>query len=223
MRNSVRLEGPGEEIPGSASTLQLRNEEARRIARLIRPHLDHYVGLYDERKYPPKNYNSARREFRKPTVAGPGAIENALLWKWGHIGKAAIPHAHRELITHIQGAWAEIAGTMPQSAPAVFDLLEQRIGPGRFITVAFLLHLVRPTEVPIVDQHNFRAVQHLVRQIRPSWTSKRRPTSYSDLETVAIFMTTVLRAWHQSMPVSAPDERTLDKFLMMYGKKLKTM
>jgi hypothetical protein len=36
-----------------------------------------------------------------------------------------------------------------------------------------------------------------------------------------MFMGAVLKAWRQSMPVSAPTSRTLDKFLMMYGKSIK--
>ena len=85
----------------------------------------------------------------------------------------------------------------------------------------FLLHLLRPLSVPIVDQHNFRAVNSLIRQVRPSWQSKTMPTRYRDLETVAMFMAAVLKGWRQSMPASAPSSHRLDKFLMMYGKALK--
>jgi hypothetical protein len=99
--------------------------------------------------------------------------------------------------------------------------LDARFGPNRFITIAFLLHLVRPRAVPIVDQHNFRAINKLMLEVRPGWRSKSMPSRYRDLETVAMFMGAVLRAWRQAMPESAPSSRTLDKFLMMYGKAMK--
>ena len=75
--------------------------------------------------------------------------------------------------------------------------------------------------MPIVDQHNFRAVNSLIRQVRPDSQRKAMPSRYGDLETVAMFMAAVLKAWRQTMPVSAPSSRRLDKFLMMYGKAIK--
>jgi hypothetical protein len=76
----------------------------------------------------------------------------------------------------------------------------------------------RPADVPIADEHNFRAVNWFMREVRPVWRMKAMPARYRDLETVSTFMASVLTAWRQCMPVSAPSKRTLDQFLMMYGK-----
>ena len=122
------------------------------------------------------------------------------------LGKPGFPAAHARLIAQIQNGWSEAVAALPASTVGAFEELDARFGPKRFITVAFLLHLLRPLSVPIVDQHNFRAVNSLIRQVRPSWQSKTMPTRYSDLETVAMFMAAVLKAWRQSMPASAPEQ-----------------
>jgi hypothetical protein len=200
---------------------RLSSEEASRLAQGIRPQLGEYADRYDQKKYWPKVYASVRREFRQSAGPSREAIREALLWKWGHLGKPAFPAAHAALITQIQNGWTEAVAALPGPTAGAFEELNARFGPNRFITVAFLLHLLRPAIVPIVDQHNFRAVNSLIREVRPDWRPKAVPSKYRDLETVSMFMTAVLKAWRQSMPISAPSSRRLDKFLMMYGKAIK--
>lgn len=202
-------------------TERLSADEARRIARAIRPSLHEYAARYERRKYWPSVYNSVLRQFGRGDRVPKDAIRDALMWKWGHLGKPTIPSAHRALIIDIQNAWSEAVADLPLAPSDAFAVLNQRFGPKRFVTIAFLLHLVRPADVPIVDQHNFRAVNWFMREVRPGWRMKGMPTRYRDLETVSTFMASVLIAWRQCMPVSVPTRRRLDRFLMMYGKALK--
>lgn len=44
---------------------------------------------------------------------------------------------------------------------------------------------------------------------------------YADIALIAAFMEAVLEAWVLQAPESAPSDRDLDKFLMMYGKAIK--
>jgi hypothetical protein len=118
----------------------------------------------------------------------------------------------------IQNSWSETVADLPPLPSHPFAVLNQRFGPPRFVTIALLLHLARPADVPIVDQAQFRAVNWFMREVRPVWRMKAMPARYRDLETVSTFMASVLTAWRQCMPVSAPSKRTLDQFLMMYGK-----
>jgi hypothetical protein len=87
--------------------------------------------------------------------------------------------------------------------------------------VAFLLHLLHPRSVPIIDQHNFRAVNALLAAVRPEWKGRSRPTMYGDIALVGTFMDAVLRAWSRHAPTTVPKPLDLDKFLMMYGKSIK--
>jgi len=196
--------------------------EAWEIAKAIMPRFSEYADQYDTKKYWPDVYQRVRREFREPTVVGAGTLRDALLWKYGHLGKSAIPPAHELLISQVQRGWLSAAAALPGTPEDGFVVLDRHFGgKTRFITVAFLLHLVYPADVPIIDQHNFRAVNALLLAVRPRWHSKTRPSLYGDITLVATFMKVVLTAWGRRADASVPTDRELDKFLMMYGKSIK--
>ena len=111
--------------------------------------------------------HSARRRFGRGAGVPKETIRDALMWKWGHLGKPVIPSADMALIVDIQQGWNEAVADLPNVPSDAFAVLHQRFGPQRFVTIAFLLHLVRPADVPIVDQHNFRAVNWFMREVRP--------------------------------------------------------
>src|SRR5947207_15984695 len=99
----------------------------------------------------------------------PGTLRDALLWKYGHLGKPAIPPAHERLISQLQRGWPAAVAALPNVPKHVFVALDRDFGgKTRFITVAFLLHLLYPSKVPIIDQHNFRAVNALMAEVRPT-------------------------------------------------------
>jgi len=197
--------------------------EAWEIAKAIRPQLAEYADQYPIKKYLPAVYQRVGREFRQPTEVGPGTLREALLWKYGHLGKSAIPRAHELLISQLQRDWPTVAAALRGAPEDDFRVLDLRVGgKTRFITIAFLLHLLHPGEVPLIDQHNYRAVNALLAASRPGWRSRTQPSRYADITLVAAFMKAVLTAWRRRAPASVPSDRELDKFLMMYGKSIKS-
>jgi hypothetical protein len=196
--------------------------EAWQIAEAIRTRFAEYVAQYDTKKYWPVIYGRIRREFRQPERMAPGTLRDALLWKYGHLGKPAIPPAHELLVSQLQRGWPAAVTALPAAPDDAFVAIDRDFGgKTRFITVAFLLHLLHPRKVPIIDQHNFRAVNALLAGVRPAWKIRRRPSQYADILLVAAFMEAVLTAWRRRAPESVPSNRDLDKFLMMYGKAIK--
>jgi hypothetical protein len=201
---------------------RLSDAEAWQIAKAIRPRFEEYVAQYDTKKYWPVVYQRVRREFGQPERLAPGTLRDALLWKYGHLGKPAIPPAHEVLISQLQRGWPAAVAALPGDPEDAFVAIDRDFGgKTRFITVAFLLHLLHPRKVPIIDQHNFRAVNALVAAVRPAWKTRRQPSKYGDISLVAAFMEAVLAAWLRRAPESVPSDRDLDKFLMMYGKAIK--
>ena len=219
MRRIVR--GHYDPIVSAPISARLSDAEARRVAKKIRPQFAEFVKRFDDRKYPSEVYRRICREFRRPERLPCDTLREALRWKWGHQGKQAIPTAHESLIGELQQSWAAAVAGLPQAPEDAFVALARHLQgkTKRFITVAFLLHLLHPDKVPIIDQHNFRAVNALWAAVRPAWIIKRRPSRYEDIKLVAAFMDAVLSAWRACE--SAPTARELDKFLMMYGKHLK--
>jgi hypothetical protein len=199
----------------------LPDEETVRVVELIRPSFDEYVSKYDERKYPPGIYENLLRAFGTDHKVSDDDIRTALLWKFGHLAKRRIPSSHEALISHLQEQWRELSSATLASTVEAFDRFAAVEGPRRYITVTFLLHLLRPAEVPIIDQHNFRAMNCYFSKVRPGWHGKSKPSSYADLETLSSFLRAVRACWKRIEPSSVPCQRHLDRFLMMYGRALK--
>ena len=82
--------------------------------------------------------------------------------------------------------WPSIFPTIQR--PFMSPSIERFGGKTRFITVAFLVHLLHQTTVPTIDQHNFRAVNDLMTSVRPTWKARQRPSKYADILLVSSFM-----------------------------------
>ncbi|MBE3064033.1 MAG: hypothetical protein IMZ69_03335 [Spirochaetes bacterium] len=122
----------------------------------------------------------------------------------------------------IWSRWDAFCGPLPLDPPGIFNYWMDALC-GRttqpYITVTFLLHLLRPTESPIIDRYTFRAMNALACRVRPDWKGKQTPSSYDDLLTYTEFFERLLAAWsagHET--ISRAD---LDKVLMVYGQRLK--
>lgn len=185
------------------------------ITSTVRDEFQHFRIKYDLQKYPQAVYLSALDSFRSPTTIPVGTLREVLLWKYGHLGKARIPGTHDRLILQIQNSWYGAAIELPVGPEQTFDCLNRAFGtPKRFITVAFLTHLLRPRQVPLIDRHNFRAFNLLMSRCRSTWEAKERPTRFSDLTALSTFMAAIRHAWGSA----SPSLREMDMFLMMYGK-----
>jgi len=196
--------------------------EASAIVQRIKPRFADIASTYDTRKYWPQVYERVAEAFKTPTRVAPEILDEALRWKFGHLGKPRIPGSHRELIHQLQREWPRLAPDIPSSPAGAFAFLDAQLGgPSRFITIAFLVHLLFQAGIPIIDQHNFRAVHRLLRESRPGWRGRKKPSRFEDIELVAWFMDAVITAWQSEAESNAPSSRELDKFLMMYGKSIK--
>lgn len=188
--------------------------EANQIVRKISPILPTIVEEYDFGKYPAGDYNVLKDQFAALTASRQN-IEKALLWKWGHWGKPNFPQHHRLLISEIQELWDDFVESDAKKHP--YDTFTWWLGklgrPTTYITVAFLTHLVhheRP--LPIIDQHNYRAMNALITSVRAGYSYKKKPSNWNDIELLKSFMVLLC----ERLPdVGFGD---LDRFLMMYGR-----
>lgn len=194
--------------------------EAERIAALISSDLHDYVGRYDTRKYPPDVYHRIRRAFSAPKSLGPAHIESAMFWKYGHLGKSGYPKHHVRLTEDVQQLWPLFLRSRLMEPEAIREFWAKELGRSNaFITIAFLVHLLHQHDLPIIDQHNYRAVNYYMTRVRRSWISKREPDSMDDLALVVGFIKSVRSAWPRGR--RRPSARDLDKYLMMFGKMMK--
>jgi hypothetical protein len=202
-------------------TERLTEEDASRIVEMIRPCFVRYLSEYDCKKYPPEVYMELVRSFRTADGVTDKTIRSAVIWKFGHTGKSHIPTSHEALISFLRKRWPEVSASSAGSASEGFDRFIRVLGPGRYITACFFLHLLRPIEIPIIDQHNFRAINYYIGAVHPSHRNTRKPSKYADLVTLINFLNAIRSAWSALDPSTVPSHRELDRFLMMFGRSLK--
>jgi hypothetical protein len=199
--------------------LTLTTEEKRSVCNDIAPRFQQFLDEFDTTKYPNEAYDSFSLAFGAPAQVTGVHIFDALRWKYGHWNKNNFPQTHKNLINRVSSLWPEITIHQPFTASNLFTSFSCRFHIS-YITSAFLTHLLFPFSTPIIDQHNFRAMNHFVGQVRPGWTHKAKPSRYSDLEDIQAFMSAILATWTEATNTLSPSSRDLDKFLMAFGKSI---
>lgn len=187
--------------------------EAQKISALVRPCFDELLVRYDFEKYPAEHYERFKREFSE--IHGMPSIEDALRWKWGHWKKRSFPESHKALIKEVTNSWPEfVASAEARNSRSTFEWWSTRLSRRTtYITAAFLTHLVHHVQLcPIIDQHNFRAMNAFLAIVRTGHVGKKKPSTWSDIDNLRAFLLTLL----PHLEGRTFDE--LDRFLMMYGR-----
>ena len=189
--------------------------ELSEIASEVARQFDRCLRQYDYSKYPVDRYEQFKKAFSTLKTPNP-EIFDAMVWKWGHWGKPNFPEAHKLLIKEIELKWPafsdSIDGHIPQSTFHYWKRALER--NTRYITTAFITHLVHFNDVPIIDQHNYRAMNGLIWQVRPTHLWKRVPSNWDDIIKLKSFLSQIQES-------TGHTESELDKFLMMYGAENK--
>ncbi|PMZ92911.1 MULTISPECIES: hypothetical protein [unclassified Pseudomonas] len=191
----------------------LKATDWQRITNVVKKTYTSHRELYSFKKYPALDYDSFKDTFS--ALAEKVDLSAALLWKWGHWGKDDFPSKQKALIGEIESLWPAFRGWAlsagDQFTPeATFRWWHKRLGRLRYITSAYLTHLIHPLQVPLIDQHNFRAMNHL-RQIP---AAKKKPSTWCDIVRLKHFLREASQRFQRQ-------ETEFDKYLMMYGRALK--
>ncbi len=195
--------------------MQINNTQYKPIIKFIDENFLQYYNMYDSSKYSLDEYKEYQYSFSRlaPTNT---FIEEALKWKWGHAGKSNFPQSHKDIIQEVQSNWKTFASkkfTNPQDTFEYWKSIFNR--KTTYITTVYITHLVHYSEVPIIDQHNYRAMNHLIKLfVDGDYQFKKKPSNWNDL----IQFTKFINDISESMTI---DKEKLDKFLMMYGKTIK--
>ena len=179
---------------------------------------DCYLNQYDSKKYPLEIYKNAKRSFSSKKSSN-DEIANALNWKYGNLGKSNFPKSHKSLIIEVEKAWKHFVESKSKDTPnSTFEWWKERLSngkSGRFVTVAFITHLVHNTKgIPIIDQHNFRAMNYFMNKSSLNPHLKKNPSNWEDIELLMKFISDISISLNRN-------HDDVDKFLMMFGKELK--
>jgi hypothetical protein len=194
--------------------MNMNRTQIREISKVF----DCYLNQYDSKKYPLEIYKNAKRSFSSKKSSN-DEIANALNWKYGNLGKSNFPKSHKSLIIEVEKSWKYFADSKAKdSSRGTFDWWQQRLTngkSGRFITIAFITHLVHHSKnIPIIDQHNFRAMNYFMNNSTLSPNAKKNPSNWEDIESLESFISEISKSLKRKVD-------DIDKFLMMFGKELK--
>lgn len=194
--------------------MPISQNETNQIIERITPIFDQVLNEYDFGKYPAEAYTRFKDAFSSLTCTS-NDISDAMIWKWGHWGKQNYPQDHRNLIAEVQGLWPQfLASGYTETSAQTFEWWRVHFNrQTTYITTAYITHLIHhDNPLPIIDQHNFRAMNSLLGCVRPPMRSKKKPSNWADIVTLSEFMTSIQAA----IPHRSFSE--LDRFLMMYGR-----
>ena len=197
--------------------MRINQTEAKQIAGFIFSCFNQISKKYDFKKYPKCVYGRCKLKF---SALNPGNqdIHDALVWKYGHWEKSNFPKAHRKVIREVQNLWPQFIKTGNHHSPeGTFQWWQSKIKrpKTRYITVAFITHLIHhKSAIPIIDQHNFRAMNTLIAGVK-NHKYKKAPSSWQDILDLKFFMNKLLPH------LNNVDVSELDRFLMMWGKIVK--
>jgi hypothetical protein len=190
------------------------HDEALGIASRISPIFDEVSASYDFTKYPYADYVKFKEVFSSKPLMN-NEIADALLWKWGNWGKRNYPKRHRDLIQEIQYLWpAFIDSGCGDTSRRTYEWWLKKLNRHTaYITVAYITHLIHHREpFPIIDQHNFRGMNALLRDFRGFDTANKKPSQWQDIMKLRDFINAIVKA------MGNRSSEEIDRFLMMYGK-----
>lgn len=207
--------------------MQINQTEAKQIAGFILFCFKQVSQKYDFKKYPKCVYDRCKLKFSVLNPANQD-IHDALVWKYGHWGKRGkqkFPKAHSNVISEVQGLWLQFKETGNHHHPPhdTFKWWKNKIKrpKTRYITVAFITHLIHhnweipDSAIPIIDQHNFRAMNSLIAMVKKNHSYEEKPSSWQDISDLKDFMCALLPH------LNNVDISELDRFLMIWGKCVK--
>ena len=195
--------------------MQINPTQAQQIAQFISFCFNQIHKKYNFKKYPKYVYNGFKIKFSALNAANQD-IHNALVWKYGHWGKSKFLPAHYTVIQDVQKLWPQFIKTGNHHSPhGTFQWWQSKWPKTRYITAAFITHLIHHKSIPIIDQHNFRAMNTLIARVKKNHSYKKVPSSWQDILDLRDFMITLLPHLN-NVNVS-----NLDRFLMMWGKIVK--
>ena len=197
-----------------------KKETIKKIINELNSDGDRLLEKYD---YDIPEYNRLTKIFKKPTQVKDDDIKKALKWKYKIYFKT-----HWSTTENIQKNWNHFTFFLSCGTPKMKDIYKYWEQKGcSCVTSTWFAHLTLHNDkdiIPIIDQHNFRALNYYAEEydnqkINNCWAKKgEKPTSYDDLLNLKKLIIDLLEDKELKY-----EYRDLDIILMMYGKELSKM
>jgi len=197
--------------------LSLNDKEKKAIATLVNERIDEHLSRFPYARYPVEPLDEWKRMFCDPATVPITALRQALGWQLGGWQRKDLPSAHSRTILNIAKAWPEFAQNVTFGAAQSLQFWEKRLPDWQngFNAAALLLHLMRPDDFEIADQHRIQAMAELLKAINHQDVEQVFSRSLQDLERYSVFF----RAIIPKLPFGTRNRMQLDRFLKAFGNR----
>jgi hypothetical protein len=168
----------------------LNNSQKEMINRKIDFFFDEIILKYEENKYDEKEYDRLKCLFENAQDVKKVALRHALMWKYGKKTFETFKRneSHVGTVDLLWEKWPIFVKRRLSAGQPQFDFLFSNAKKTQYISVAFICHLLSPDEVPIIDQHNFRALQYFLHDEKYPENVKMKPNSWDDIQSLKSFI-----------------------------------
>ncbi len=192
-------------------SMTLSEKEKRAIAAFVQEHVDEHLFRFPYARYPVEPLDEWKRMFCDPAAVPITALRQALGWQFGAWQRKDLPSAHSRTILNIVKAWPEFVQSAAFGAAQSFQFWEKRLPDWQngFNAATFLLHLLRPDDFEIADQHRIQAMAELLKAINHQDSEQAFSRSLQDLERYSEFF----RAIMPKLSFGSKNRLQFDRFL----------
>ncbi|WP_289137775.1 hypothetical protein [uncultured Brevibacillus sp.] len=198
-------------------SINLIEKEKRAISALIQDRIDEHLSHFPFARYPAEPLEPWRRTFSDPKSLPVETLRQVLRWPLGGWARNDLPSAHSRTIIAFIKLWPEFAEKAAFEPSQVFRFWQQKLTDWQngFNAVAFLLHLMHPDAIEIVDSHRISAMRELMKTAGLPEGEHPHPLSFAALEQYSQFFRLIL----PKLPYGSDSRNKLDRFLKAYGNR----
>jgi hypothetical protein len=191
----------------------LTKTQENKISKKIDWFYGEIIDKYDESKYDEEEYARLKRVFSDPFDVDYYDLKHALMWKYGKSTEKSFNKnkSHLGTVRTLNNNWKAFASQKLRAGESQFNFLMSKAKSTQYISIAFICHLLSPGKVPIIDQHNYRALRYFLMDSGYKKTMKGSASNWEDIVLLKDFINRFTRGKNRS-------KRDFDKYLMMFGK-----
>ncbi|MFK7823609.1 MAG: hypothetical protein AB8G05_05605 [Oligoflexales bacterium] len=173
---------------------------------------------YDIKKYREDIYNDLKNKFSAGMLTEE-LIEVAVRWKYGKLDHNRIPAQHEAIIEN----FCKILDKKDLHKKSVRNLIDvfDSIFSDAYVTKIFFAHLFKPSEIPIIDIHNYASLRYFGVNYCDPDKFKITNKSVSRTKNSILAQSQLLKMMIDDLSFLLKENTyECDKFLMMFGKHL---
>lgn len=199
--------------------LSLSESKKKALYGLIAQRYDLHMSRFPYAKYPSEPLSEWRKKFADAQHVRPDMIRSVLNWRCGFWQRSNAPFPQKKIAISAIKSWPEFIEQKLTDPAAILSFWTDKFGDTAFgfDAAAFLLHLLHPSGLELVDTQRLAAMRDLLTEVGYELQPE---ASASNLAALSIY-TEFFRSLLPKMQSQHGEQSSirLDRFLMAYGNR----